>query len=56
MGDEEIRIKIKERTLPVKKRYVFTFLTVIAIICGGYYIYNMLGMTCLVISLLMTLM
>ena len=40
---EEIKIKIKERTLPIKKRYIFTFLAVIGIILGGYYIYNLLG-------------
>ena len=35
--------KTEEKKLPVKKRYIFTFLTVVAIILGAYYIYNMLG-------------
>ncbi len=29
--------------LPVKKRYFFIFLTIIAVIVGGYWIYDMLG-------------
>ena len=40
MSEEE---KIKERNLPVKKRYIFIFLTVIAIIAGAYFIYDKLG-------------
>lgn len=36
-------IKINEKTLPVKKRYLFTFLAVIGIILGAYYIYDLLG-------------
>ena len=40
MSDEKI---MKERKLPVKKRYIFTFLTVIAILAGAYFIYDMLG-------------
>jgi len=35
--------EIKEKTLPVKKRYIFTFLIVVGIILGAYYIYNILG-------------
>ena len=35
--------KTEERNLPVKKRYLFTFIAVVAIILGAYYIYNMLG-------------
>ncbi len=40
MSDER---KTEEKKLPVKKRYIFTFLTVIAVIFGIYYIYNILG-------------
>lgn len=36
-------IQTNEKILPIKKRYLFTFLTVLAIIIGAYYIYNMLG-------------
>lgn len=32
-----------EKTLPVKKRYIFIFLAVAGIILGAYYIYNILG-------------
>ena len=39
---EEKKI-LAERNLPVKKRYLFIFLTVLLIILGGYYIYDMLG-------------
>ena len=39
---EEKKI-IEEKNLPVKKRYIFTFLTVIAILFGVYYIYDLLG-------------
>ena len=35
--------KTEEKKLPVKKRYIFTFLTVVAIIFGAYYIYHILG-------------
>lgn len=35
--------KITERNLPVKKRYIFIFLAVVAIITGTYFIYDMLG-------------
>ena len=35
--------KIVEKKLPVKKRYIFIFLTVIAILAGVYFIYDMLG-------------
>ena len=31
------------KKLPVKKRYLVTFITIIAIIIGGYFIYDMLG-------------
>ena len=40
MSDEKTT---NERNLPVKKRYIFTFLTIIAIICGAFYIYHILG-------------
>ena len=40
MSEEE---KITERNLPVKKRYIFIFLTIIAIIAGIYFIYDKLG-------------
>lgn len=40
MSDENT---MKERKLPVKKRYIFSFLTVIAILAGAYFIYGMLG-------------
>ena len=32
-----------ERKLPVKKRYIFIFMTVVAILVGVYWIYNILG-------------
>lgn len=35
--------KIVEKKLPVKKRYIFIFLTVIAVIAGAYFLYDMLG-------------
>ena len=35
--------KIEEKKLPVKKRYVFIFLAILAILAGAYYIYDMLG-------------
>lgn len=35
--------RIQEKKLPVKKRYVFIFLAVIAILAGAYFIYDMLG-------------
>jgi len=34
---------IKERKLPIKKRYIFTFLTIVGIIFAIFYIYDMLG-------------
>ena len=34
---------IEEKILPVKKRYLFIFLTVVGILLGAYYIYDMLG-------------
>ena len=34
---------IEEKNLPIKKRYVFIFLTVIGILCTLFYIYNILG-------------
>ena len=40
MSDEK---RTRERNLPVKKRYIFTFLTIIAVIFGAYYIYHILG-------------
>ena len=40
MSEEE---KVKERKLPVKKRYIFIFLTVIAVLAGAYFLYDMLG-------------
>ena len=40
MSDEK---RTRERNLPVKKRYIFTFVTIIAIILGAYYIYHILG-------------
>ena len=40
MSDEK---RTRERNLPVKKRYIFTFITIIAIILGAYYIYHILG-------------
>ena len=40
MSDEKTT---RERNLPVKKRYIFTFLIIIAVIFGAYYIYNILG-------------
>ena len=39
---EEKKI-LKERNLPIKKRYLFTFLTILGIILGCYYIYDLLG-------------
>ena len=39
---EEKKI-LKERNLRVKKRYLFTFLTIVAVLFGAYYIYDMLG-------------
>ena len=35
--------KIEEKKLPVKKRYVFIFLAILAILASAYYIYDMLG-------------
>ena len=35
--------KIEEKKLPVKKRYIFIFLAILAILAGAYYIYDMLG-------------
>ena len=40
MNEEQ---KTTERKLPVKKRYIFTFLAVVSIILGAYYIYQILG-------------
>ena len=40
MNEEQ---RTTERKLPVKKRYLFTFLAVISIILGAYYIYHILG-------------
>lgn len=40
MSEEE---KVVERKLPVKKRYVFIFLTIIAVLAGAYFLYDMLG-------------
>ena len=44
MSDEN-KIEKKEATkqLPVKKRYIFTFLAIVAILVGGYFIYDTLG-------------
>lgn len=39
---EEIKIT-KEKNLPVKKRYLFIFLAVIAVLVGAYYLYDKLG-------------
>ena len=40
MNEEQ---RTTERKLPVKKRYLFTFLAVVSIILGAYYIYQILG-------------
>ena len=40
MSEEKI---LTEKKLPVKKRYIFTFLTVIGILIAVFYIYNLLG-------------
>lgn len=43
--ENKIEEKMEDSTkkLPVKKRYIFTFLTTIAVIVGGYFIYDTLG-------------
>lgn len=40
MSEEKV---MEEKKLPVKKRYIFTFITVVAVLLGAYYIYDMLG-------------
>lgn len=40
MSEEKV---MEEKKLPVKKRYIFTFIAVVAVILGAYYIYDMLG-------------
>ena len=40
MNEEQ---RTTERKLPIKKRYLFTFLAVVSIILGAYYIYHILG-------------
>ena len=43
MSEEKNIGEIKTRKLPVKKRYLFTFLTVVAIIFAVYFIYDLTG-------------
>jgi membrane fusion protein (multidrug efflux system) len=43
MSEEKILDEKNTRNLPVKKRYIFIFVAVIAILLGGYFIYDMLG-------------
>ena len=40
MSEEKV---LEEKNLPVKKRYIFTFLAILAILFGAYYIYDLLG-------------
>ena len=40
MSEEKV---MEEKKLPVKKRYIFTFIAVVAVLLGAYYIYDMLG-------------
>ena len=43
MSREEIAEEKDTRKLPIKKRYLFMFLTLIGIILGIYYIYDLMG-------------
>lgn len=43
MSDEKILDEKDTKNLPVKKRYLFIFAAVIALLLGGYFIYDMLG-------------
>ena len=43
MSDENKADEKDTKKLPVKKRYIFTFLALVAVIIGGYLIWNTLG-------------
>ena len=43
MSNEEKTPSIQTKNLPIKKRYIFAFLTIIGLIYLGYFIYNITG-------------
>ena len=43
MSDENKAEEKDTKKLPVKKRYFFTFLAIVAVIVGGYFLYDTLG-------------
>ena len=43
MSDENKTEEKDTKKLPVKKRYFFTFLAIVAVIVGGYFLYDTLG-------------